>query len=231
MKVYGQLEKAQIEYGDINTESPMKNRLLVHTGDNLPYMGNGTVWNSLAAGPILGEIKMFKQFAGLIAVPVGWFPLTAGAGIKNVVLNEANYETIHGVGTWVTHGVSTSILAGKKLPNLNGYDVNGSYVAAVPVDGDDGVADSTVFGANEKNIAHTHSTPTHSHLVASRSANGDMVDSADAGDMEPAFISGNGTGAEQWETGDSGGTTGSGGSATQDFRPQSFQAMFIMRVI
>ena len=61
---------------------------------------------------LLGEIKQFHSFNGAIQIPRGWMQCNGD------VINEANYDAIHGAGSYVADGIADLVLNGKHTPDL-----------------------------------------------------------------------------------------------------------------
>lgn len=94
-----------------------------------------------------GSVMQFHTFNGATAVPRGWMILNGN------VVSEANYNAIHGAGTYAADGVASSPLLAKNLPNM----VN-RYATGVLVTGQNGSAPISAVGVqnNVLNLQHDH---------------------------------------------------------------------------
>jgi hypothetical protein len=184
---------------------------------------------------VVGEIKEIHTFNGLIPIPSGWMIMNGD------IVNETNYDAIHGAGAYVTDGVASSVLLSKNLP-----DMIGKYSVAVAATTQDGSGAITSVGniANQSDISHTHAGASHNHLwndyVASGSntynSGGSLVAYNSIGQTQSngagLFRAGGGdvTVGDAY-TSNASGTTSSGGSATQSIQPESIEVIKIMKVI
>jgi hypothetical protein len=93
-----------------------------------------------------GMIKYKYDYNGTVSIEPGWFPCDGS------IINEANYNTIHGAGKWDADIVS-SPLDGKYTPNLDDVYLVGSTDATDP-----GTSPISTVGlsSNEIDIQHSH---------------------------------------------------------------------------
>ena len=101
-----------------------------------------------------GQVIMMHDFNGTLTPGQGWMKLNGD------VVNLANYDTLHGAGSWATYVVS-STLDGVNLP-----DMADKYVMGKAATSQDGSAPITAVGnaSNQVNIAHTHTVNNlHNH--------------------------------------------------------------------
>lgn len=101
-----------------------------------------------------GDIKPHHSYNGATPIDQGWFPC------DGTIVNQTNYDAIHGAGSWATYVISSPI-DGKYSP-----DMVGKYpVGAASTTQDGSVAITSVGNANNtRNLSHTH---PHSHTVNS----------------------------------------------------------------
>jgi hypothetical protein len=57
----------------------------------------------------VGEIRMFHTFNNTISIPRGWMKLNGN------VVNQANYDALHGAGAFVQDNIASSVLFNKTL--------------------------------------------------------------------------------------------------------------------
>lgn len=109
----------------------------------------------------LGAIKMKYRYTS-VSVPIdkGWM-LCDGR-----IITEANYDAEHGAGSWVSHGVAASSIAGKYLPNFDAKYLRGVLGDATQTQ--DGNSAITTVGAASVSVGHTHSGGT---MTSSQSNN------------------------------------------------------------
>ena len=189
---------------------------------------------------IVGEIKEMHTFNGLIPIPSGWMILNGD------IVNEVNYEAIHGVGTYATDDIASSVLLSKNLP-----DMIDKYSVAVTATTQDGSIAITSVGniSNQADISHTHAGASHNHRWLDAGA-GSVDDATYNAAGSAIFISANRAGGDasvegvieegssnvnyslvDYYTNNASGTTGSGGSATQGIQPESIEVIKIMKII
>lgn len=101
----------------------------------------------------VGEVKAFHTFNGTVSIPRGWM-------IENGnVVNQSNYDAIHGAGAYTSDGISSSPILNKNLPNMTNKYIIGSGSTT-----QDGSSAITSVGNSGSQIAlnHTHTT-NHNH--------------------------------------------------------------------
>lgn len=105
-------------------------------------------------GSLVGEVKLFHTFNGTLSVPRGWMVLDGD------VVNQTNYDSLHGAGAYSTDGVSSSALLNKNLPNMASRYPRGATTTTQ----DGSSAITTVGNANSTiNIQHSHTVDSHNH--------------------------------------------------------------------
>lgn len=110
--------------------------------------------NSLFLPAEQGAIKLFHTYNSLLSVPRG-FMICNGD-----VVNQTNYEDIHGAGTYSADQVSGSLLLSKHLPNFVGVFAVGASTTTQ----DGSTAITTTGNTNsEVDIAHSHSSTGTDH--------------------------------------------------------------------
>ena len=188
-----------------------------------------------SGGWVCGDVKMFHDFNGSITPGQGWMKLNGD------VVSEANYNAIHGAGSWATYVVS-SPLSGKNLPNMNDKYVRGATVTA-----QDGSAPITTVGNadHEVDLSHTHTGPSHNHQWYQRngSSSDEVYNSVGTqtvvtsngkgiGESSISSSSASGSGPQSAYTSNAGtGNTGTGGSAAQNVEPEAHELQFWIRII
>jgi len=164
------------------------------------------------------------------------------------VVNETNYDAIHGAGSWAEYVVS-SPLSGKNLP-----DCNDKYLVGSNTTTQDGTSAISSEGntSHQVNLSHTHSTPDHNHQwyipksptlddesFLQSGASSDIISNTKStpGAAIGSIFSGNGIALEGAPTfplftsKESAGTTGSNLSSTQSIKPESHAAQVWIRII
>jgi hypothetical protein len=99
----------------------------------------------------VGDIKPHHTYNGVAAVGQGWYPC------DGTIINEANYNSVHGAGSWDTYVVA-SVLDGKYAPDMTGKYLVGS--SSTTETGTSGI-NSVGASGNQLNLAHAHS---HNHI-------------------------------------------------------------------
>jgi len=104
---------------------------------------------------VVGDIKMHHTFNGTAESTCGQGWMLADGR----VINETNYNTEHGAGSWDTY-VGSSPLDGRNLP-----DMAGKYPIGSATTTQDGTAPITFVGnaSNQINIQHSHTVDSHTH--------------------------------------------------------------------
>jgi hypothetical protein len=194
---------------------------------------------------IVGEIRMFHDLGGIIPIPRGWMKLDGSQ------INQANYDALHGNGTWAEDNVSSSPIANKHL--LNSIE---KYAVGNSVTTQDGSSPAWTYVGNVNNqisLAHTH-TYTHWHRWITSGPPNTTYDSAGA---STAFNSG-GTSTQGIEsslavsytpsslnttasnrshytdrdtTGTSAAVFADTGTSSTSIQPHSFEIVYIIRVV
>jgi len=211
--------------------------------------GDKTVIPPASDPAFVGEIKTFHTFNGTVAIPSGWMVLNGD------VVDETNYDAIHGAGAYVADGVAGSVLAGKFLPNMiNKYEV---AVAATTQDGS-GAISSVGNSSNTVNLQHSHTGGSHTHGGAnhnhqwheraglnnprSYTSGGGLTEMTALGQASSGLLSSSSTNTKlvgNYYTSNAAGTTGGGGtvsttnglSTSQSIQPESIEVIKIMKVI
>jgi hypothetical protein len=101
----------------------------------------------IASGHLhLGMIKYKYDYNGTVSIEPGWFPC------DGTVINETNYDAIHGAGKWDAD-IVTSPLDGKYSPDLDEV-----FLVSTTGDTEDGAAPISTVGlsANTVNLQHNH---------------------------------------------------------------------------
>jgi len=232
------------------------------TGDLLPRNSSGVVTNimgSLGSTTYkwlklhvesgywsIGDVKYFHSYNGLLTASQGWMKCDGR------LINEANYNTEHGAGSWASY-IGSSAIDGKYLP-----DMGGRYLTGAASTTQDGSIAFTYTGnaGSQIDIAHTHTQPTHTHAGGNHNHswyqdNGAGVASSyDTGGSSSNIIDGGAsTGIDvaggsatlglSYNTNNDSTVTGSGGddvtgsalSATQTIKPESLETIVYMRII
>lgn len=100
----------------------------------------------------VGDIKAHHSYNGAAPVGQGWFKCDGS------VINEANYNTLHGAGSWAIY-VGSSVLDGKYSPDLMSKYL--TFAATTTQTGSSAIT-SVGSSGNTVNLAHGHS---HAHTV------------------------------------------------------------------
>lgn len=179
-----------------------------------------------------GQILPFHSYNGALTPGHGWMKC------DNRIVNEANYNTEHGAGSWATYIVS-SLLDGKYLPQLTGS----VYLVGESTTTQTGAAPITSVGnsSNQADLSHTHS---HTHKWyesnAANSVDG-VFDAAGSGLAIPTAAAKTNNGGHlavstlnsDSPLGDSYVETDatSGGGAAVNIQPESIEVIYYMRII
>lgn len=184
-------------------------------------LANGSVTtdkvNSIAGALPPGAVQMFHSFNSTVDVPRNWMICNGD------VINETNYDTIHGAGAYAADNISTSPLLNKNLP-----DMADKYAVGVADTIKDGAAAIASVGNtdHETNFSHTHET-LHTH-----------VENTNTGEFRPNSTGGGfndewwytPNGVSQVETATEAVTSGTGGSAALDIQPESIELIYLLKV-
>ena len=159
----------------------------------------------------IGMLIPFHSYGGALTPGQGWFKCDGS------IINEANYNTLHGAGSWATY-IGSSDLNGLYSPNFN--DKYALGVADTTKDGS--VAITSVGNANHQRAiaTHNHTAPSHSHNFSYSFYN----DVGGGGFQGVRTITSPTSGASQ-------STMGSGGSHTVDVQPDSIEIEFWIRIV
>lgn len=166
-----------------------------------------------------GSVQMFYTFNGAVNYPRGWMLLNGD------VVNETNYDAIHGAGAYSTDGIASSRILGKNLPDM--VDKYAVGVADTTKDGASSIA--SVGNANHiTNFEHTHST-THSHSENTNESSFRPNSVSSSFDYEWWYAPNGATSKviTDTETVES----GTGGTTTLDVQPESIATLYIIKVI
>lgn len=175
-----------------------------------------------------GSVMQFHTFDGTVDIPRGWMILNGD------VVNQTNYDAIHGAGAYAADGVASSALLSKNLP-----DMDSRYATGSDTTGQDGSSAITAVGnaSNQVNLSHTHSDGSYHARIAEATSNqlGWQETSVvsyftNRVTSLPAFTFGAGT-ITLTSAVDVGGDSSSALSSTQSIRPDSIEFIFIMKVI
>jgi hypothetical protein len=212
-----------IQLKDLGVTTAKINDLAVTTGKiaaNAVTRAKVAVIDQIPAGSIM----QFHTFNGAVSIPRGWMIMNGN------VVNEANYNAIHGAGTYTTDGVASSALLSKNLPNMTSR-----YPVGVAATTQNGSVAITAVGNSGNTVNLQHSHPAGSLY-------GQMNDSAnllwrrittESWTYNRSFAP-LGTGTPTSTTSDGlgiGGSTGNALSTTQSIQPDSIQLIFIIKVI
>lgn len=194
--------------------------------------------NVTTGGLFPGALLLFHDFGGALTPAQGYMKCNGD------IVNETNYDAIHGAGSWAAHIVS-SPLSGKHLPDWNNKYAVGSDTT--PDDGSSAI--SPVGNANHQvNLQHNHSIPGHNHrwYIPQGSSDDNIFDSsgtqhdiANAGRTGLAISVGSGGGLANsnntmsalYTSNAGSGNTGNAGSTTQNIQPESQKAQYWIRII
>ncbi len=190
-----------------------------------------------------GMIIPFHSYNNAISYPQGWYPCNGS------VINESNYNSVHGAGSWATY-IGSSDLDGKYAPDFDGnYPVGALTTPATGA----GAIPTVGNTSHQINIAHTHTAPAHQHIwyIASGSATtaDQSYQSGGATTNISQFAKTSGTGIQYHGgsgnsidaatgSGDdlytqqiSGGNTSSSLSSTQSVQPESVEVQYLIRIV
>lgn len=100
-----------------------------------------------------GLVIQFISYNGLLTPGQGWFKMLGG------IINETNYDVIHGAGSWDLY-IGSSLLDGKYAPNMTSiYSVGATTTTQTGVG-----AFTTVGNASHvASFSHTHTTNISNH--------------------------------------------------------------------
>lgn len=190
---------------------------------------------------VCGDVKMFNDYNGLLSPGHGWMKMNGD------IVNEANYDAIHGAGAW-DEFIGSSPLDGKYLPNMN----DKVPVGKADTDQAGGVAITFEGNANHQvsSSNHTHTGPSHNHMWhketgiggtspnqtfdASGNLRNDSSNAAKSGGVAYLAANVNTTpsyGNDAYTSKDGTGNTGAAGGETLNIKPHSCAFEFWMRII
>lgn len=163
-----------------------------------------------------GDVKMFHDFNGAVSPGQGWMKCNGDT------VTEANYDAIHGAGSWSTY-IGSSPLDGKNLPAMDNK---------VPVGKDTTPQDGSSAITYEGNSSHQVNT-SHRHLVIDDLASGSHLiqwSTTTSANGEKYFgASGGGKNVDSLGSEDI--YTNDGGSAALNIKPHSAAFQFWIRII
>ena len=228
MEIKGQLKDAQLEVFTTAARpvAGKPGRVIFDTDLGIDLIDNGSVWlQRPKSGFKPGLIEDFHTYNGTVPIPAGSFPCDGS------VINEANYDAVHGAGSWDSDVVS-SLLDGKRSPNLIGKYTVGA--AATPADGS--VAIPVVGNTSHQiNIDHSHIVNSHAHKWFQAGDSYNVSGGLTA--VEPISI-GSGlniafrtTSSNSYYTNAQSPGTDSKLSSTQSVQPESVETIKIIRII
>lgn len=177
---------------------------------------------------LLGEIRAFHSFNGVIPIPRGWMQCDGS------VIGSSAYDAIHGSGAYASDGIASLLLHGKYTPNLTNKYIVGSASTT-----QDGTSTITSVGnaSHQINIQHSHS---HSHIWHTYES--DISPSKDGAGTNLSVDS---SGGSSWKgislvdkssnstlgiTGNTNTNAADALSTTQSVQPESIQFIHIIRV-
>lgn len=101
-----------------------------------------------------GAIRLFHTYNSTVDVPRGWMICNGD------VVNETNYDAIHGSGAYSEDGISSSNLLSKNLPDMANLFAVGTNDTT-----QDGASAITSVGNtdSEIDVSHTHTLSSHTH--------------------------------------------------------------------
>lgn len=162
-----------------------------------------------------GAVQMFHSFDSTVSYPRGWMLLDGS------VVNETNYDVIHGSGAYVADSVASSALLDKTLPDMT--DKYAIGVLDTTKDGS-GAVDSVGNTGSTVDLTHTHETSHKHSLLTSTRQN------AVSATQVIAAVTTDGLGDEV-KSGNRDITSSSTLSATQSIRPESIEVLYIIKVV
>lgn len=159
-----------------------------------------------------GSVQMFHTFNGTVSYPRGWMLCNGD------IVNETNYDAIHGAGAYTADSVASSPLLSKNLPDM--ADKFAVGVADTTKDGSSAITSVGNTG-NQVDLSHTHDT-THDHTTGV----GDILVPPGSDVFAGPQPIGQPIRAE-----DDAATTASSLSATQSIQPDSVRVLYILKVV
>jgi len=209
------------------------------SGDVLQLVSGGISTGQIADGAITneklaptaqtpaGSVQMFHTFNGTVTIPRGWMILNGD------IVNEANYDAIHGAGAYTTDNIGSSALLTKNLP-----DMVDRYSVGVESTTQSGAAPITSVGnaGSTINLQHDHEAGDLASLFSFNAGNDLVYRTIGASSWTSTrFLTATAVGS----TGVSGLTSGievSGDTAnslstSQSIEPDSIELIYIIKVI
>lgn len=192
-------------------------KLATTTVSNQNYADNAVTnakLATLASSFVPGTVIDFYGYNNALDIPRGWMIC------NGQVINETNYNTLHGSGTYTTDGIASSAILGKYLPDFE--DVYGTGAATTTQDGSSAI--TTVGNANHQtDYTHTHTVPSHTHTP-------DEISYAAYSGASPVTFVGAGA-VTKAVSGAQTTTLATGGSATFNIKPESIRFIKLMKVV
>jgi hypothetical protein len=214
------------EVGDLGGDPS----LLTHDTKIYVTSLNKTIADAIADGDISasspifpGEIRAFHTYNGIFPIPRRFMKVNGN------VVNEANYDAIHGAGAYVTDDIAASLILGRNLPNAEAKYLTGTANTAQT-----GLAPFTYVGNanNQVNLQHNHQWYDNDQDADDDSYNSSGNQVTIDGDLDGDEGSG-----IQFTTGEDGEYvldndyyTDNAGSTTQTIRPHSVEVIYIICV-
>lgn len=181
----------------------------------------------------MGDIKSHHSYNGAAPIDQGWFPCNGS------IINEANYDAVHGAGSWDIYVVS-SALDGRYAPNLLDKYLVGKN--STTQDGTGAISSVGVAG-NSINLQHSHTVNSHNHkwynylgsgqgslYNAAGAAQFTAVAGSTSGSIEKNFTTSSSLGESGYTDLQSPGTNNQLSTA-QSIQPESIEATFYVRII
>lgn len=179
----------------------------------------------------IGDIKPHHSYNGSTPVGQGWYPCDGS------VINETNYDTLHGAGAWDTY-VGSSVLDGKYAPNMLGrYPVGAASTTQ------DGTSSITSVGnsSNQVNLQHNHSHNHQWYTSTASNANDTVFNSSgNAVAISPVSKDSSAYSAvpvtdtvinNRMPTAYTNNDSTNGGSSAQSIQPESIETIYYIRII
>lgn len=159
-----------------------------------------------------GAIRLIHTFNSTVSIPRGWMILNGD------VVNQTNYDAIHGSGSYTTDGVASSNLLSKNLPAFTNIFPVGDSDNDTSQDGSSAI--TTVGNTDhEIDVSHTHTGNSHTHspdpapTTLSRGDDGTLINNTRSTSQSTTF------------------TLASSLSSTFNIKPEAISFIFIIRVI
>lgn len=174
-----------------------------------------------------GTVVMFHTFNGAATIPRGWMVLDGD------IVNEANYNAIHGAGAYAADGVASSPLLAKNLP-----DMDERYATGNDTTTQSGASPITAVGnsGNTIDLEHSHGSADMYAEFAFDSGTTYIYNQRAAGstwtsDRTLAVTTAGTAGVSSNAGIEISGAIGDALSTSQTIRPDSIQFIYIMKVI